>query len=156
VSNTYPYGVKPPELWHTADEQLSGYVRDSTGKVKKASDIEERSVRAIVKLKEWNYIFRQRLAPAAIGGWMEKKFLNLPGEVEIDILASRATLVFPILVDGQIGHFMYSWQHTIDDEKVAKIDEIGSRFGWQPAVRVKYDKLFTQSAADQYYRNLLR
>lgn len=142
------FGISPRVFFGNPDETLTGVVQSI-----KASDIEERSARALDKLAEWKYYFRWRIDP--ITGRLSPQFSNLAGEVEIDFVTVRGTEVKAILVDGEISHFMALWQRVQDEEKTEKINEYMRKIGQGDAVRVPFWKLSTQEQADRYYRELL-
>lgn len=130
------------------DETLTGIIQDLP-----ASDIEERSARAIDRLPEWSYYFRLRIDP--ITGQLSQNFTNLAGEVEIDFLAVRGGEMRAILVDGEISHFMALWQRVQDEEKTEKVNDYMRMIGQGEAVRVPFWYLSNQEDANRYYRNLL-
>src|SRR3990167_9847541 len=130
------------------DETLTGVIQSLP-----ASDIEERSARAIDKLPEWKYYFRLRIDP--ITGQLSQNFTNLAGEVEIDFFAIRGSEMRAILVDGEISHFMALWQRAQDEEKTEKINDYMRKIGQGESTRVPFWQLATQEDADRFYRNLL-
>lgn len=163
-----PSGRRPPKLepqdavkrqYPLPAEVLSGKVLG-----KNASDIEERSARAIAKLGDPFY-FRIRLTPVAGRGdhgkpqivyELTEKFLNVAGELELDFLVMwHGIKMFPILVDGEISHYKTPAQQVTDEAKTDAINIALLPYGAFPAVRVPFDKLETQASADFFYRSLL-
>lgn len=140
----------PPRLIFPNDaEQLTGAVQG-----KPASDIEERTARSLDKLNDWGYSFRVRINP--LTHRLSQVFTNLKGELEIDFLVQRGNQVIPILVDGEISHYLADWQRTVDEQKTAEIDLYMRAYNAQPAVRVEYWRLANQEMSDAYYRELLK
>ena len=114
------------------EENLTGYIDGSP-----ASDLEERFATSMRRQKI-PFVFRYRLSMPMMGKReLTQQRRNLPGEVEIDFIAGE-TLVQPIMIDGEIAHFKTQWQKTIDDDKVAIVDEFGKQLGWLPTVRIPY------------------
>ena len=130
------------------DEVLTGVVQNKT-----ASDIEERSARAIDKIPDWSYTFLVRISP--LTGQLTETFRNLPGEYEIDFLCERGDELFPILIDGEVSHFLALWQKVQDEIREATINSVLKKYGARPVARVPYYELDTQSRADRYFRTLL-
>ena len=153
-----PYGIGSRTVFSTLGEQLTGAVHGLP-----ASDLEERIARAADKY--WVsagafYVFRQRIAPLAIGGFLEKGFYNMPGELEVDYLFVRGGFVQPVDVTGEIGHFVADWQRTVDAEKEARVNYIGRRMGWMPLIRLpdRREELYmlaSQEMADATLRRIL-
>lgn len=145
---TYP-SIPPRLIFPNQGEALTHLVQN-----KKASDLEERSARAIDKLPDWGYSFRIRISPFTHK--LSHAFTNLKGELEIDFLARRGRTMIPILVDGEIGHYLADWQKVVDEQKTSEINLYMQAYGAMPAVRVEYWRLANQDMADAYYRELLR
>ena len=126
-----------------------------TGEVdgKSASDIEERSARAIDKLPEWRYTFRIRISP--LTGTLTETFQNITGEYEIDFLCMRGNEMKPVLVDGEVSHFLASWQKTQDEQKEAVINKALQKYGAHPVQRIEFWKLADQKRADVTLREML-
>lgn len=132
-------------------EQLTGMVNGM-----KASDLEERSAASIGKLGI-GFTFRQRISSQALGRQhLQREFLNIRGEVEIDFLCDDGGLMTPIFVDGQIGHFYTAWQADQDKEKADAVDAFGAQLGWNKSVRVPFWKLQDQNSSDKTYREIFR
>lgn len=119
---------------------------------KSASDIEERSARAIDKT-DWNYTFLVRISP--LTGQLTERFQNLPGEYEIDFLCTRGNTIWPILIDGEVSHFLASWQKRQDEEREAVINGALKKYGALPVKRVEFWWLADQAKANRYFRELL-
>jgi hypothetical protein len=130
------YDVKPKEV-------LTGWVQG-----KKASDIEERTARALSKLP-LDFTFQMRIN--ALMGVTETK-MNLPGEVEIDFLVQYMGTLYPINVQGEISHFFASWQQVRDAKKKIIIDAALRAYNAHELIVVPYTKLVTQETADSFYR----
>ena len=130
------------------DETLTGVVQE-----KAASDIEERSARAIDKMPDWNYTFRIRISP--LTGQLTETFQNIAGEYEIDFLCMRGNEMKPILIDGEVSHFLASWQKVIDEEKETMINTALKKYGAHPVQRVEFWKLAEQERADITFREIL-
>ena len=129
-------------------ENLTGAVQN-----KSASDIEERGARAVDKLSDWSYTFRVRISP--LTGQLTERFRNLPGEYEIDLLCSRGKQLVPILIDGEVSHFLASWQKVQDEEREAVINKPLKKYGASPVVRIEFWKLSNQRIADVTMREVL-
>jgi len=140
--------IEKRNMYENNGEVLVGFVQD-----KKASDIEERAARAIDKLLDWNYTFLVRISP--LSGRLTETFHNLPGEFEIDFLCQRGAELWPILIDGEVSHFLAEWQKYVDEEREAVINDSLKRYGALPVKRVEYWQLETQEKADRYFRELL-
>lgn len=126
----------------TSQEQFSGSVQGL-----KASDLEERFSHSWDKLSV-GYDFRQRISPLMYGTrQFERKFTNLPGELEIDFL-TYLEQVTPVLVDGEISHFYTPQQKLVDIEKTAAINDFGKSQGWAEAVRVPFVDIWTPEQSD--------
>ena len=136
-------------LYENDKEVLTGIVQE-----KKASDIEERSAKAIDKLLDWEYTFLVRISP--LSGRVTETFRNLPGEFEIDFLCQRGAELFPILIDGEVSHFLAQWQKLQDEEREAVINDSLKKYGALPVVRVPFWEVSTQEKADRYFRELLQ
>lgn len=136
------------DIFKNDDEVLTGEVQ-----LKPASDIEERSARAIDKIPDWNYTFLVRISP--LTGQLTQAFRNLPGEFEIDFLAARGDELQPIMIDGEVSHFLAQWQKVRDEIREATINKVLKKYGARPVVRVPFYELDTQQRADRYFRNLL-
>jgi hypothetical protein len=130
-------------------EVLSGIVQG-----KKASDIEERMARAFDRL-ETPYEFRARISSLAAGDRrLTKELLNLPGEIEIDYLVFSGQ-VTPVMVDGEISHFMTQAQKLEDEENTASVNEFGAALGWHEVVRVPFTEIETQEGAELVARKIV-
>jgi len=134
-------------------EYLTGVVQN-----KKASDIEERWARAVAKIPDWGYSFRERISP--LTHKVTSVMRNLPGELEIDFLMYRGTTILPILLDGEIGHFYTAWQKAVDEGKLSAINQALKSYGAQPALRLPTNKndlwrLATQDSADALAKEVL-
>lgn len=140
--------VEKRDMFQNKDEQLTGQVQG-----KKASDIEERSARAMDKIQDWNYTFLVRISP--LTGRLTQTFRNLAGEYELDFIAQRGNETLPILIDGEVSHFLAQWQKVQDEEREAVINSVLEKYGARPAVRVPFWELDTQNRADIYFRELL-
>jgi len=140
-------------IFDDPSETLTGTVQG-----KKASDIEERWARAVQKLPDWSYGFRQRISPLThkVSGLIR----NLPLELEIDFLMQRGEQIIPILIQGEIGHFYAAWQRTVDEQKKVAIDQALQAYNAQPTLWIPSNtndlwRLSTQAFADQYAREIL-
>ena len=142
------FGVLPRIFFFNPDEELTKQVQG-----KRASDIEERSARALDKLPEWSYVFQVAINP--ITGYLSPEKTHLVNEVEIDFWAVRGNEYKAILPDGEIGHFMALWQRSVDEEKTERINEFMKKIGQGEAIRVPFWKLTDQETADKFYRELL-
>jgi hypothetical protein len=141
-SPDYDYGQT---VIRTGDQEvLSGEVQGM-----KASDLEERTARALSRM-EIPFQFRVRITSDALGEQkLTTRFENVRGEVEIDFMAERNGQVTPIFVDGQIGHFFTPHQADVDKLKADIANEFGRRFGWKEAVRVPFWQLANQAMTDR-------
>ena len=135
-------------LYPSETEALTGLVQE-----KNASDLEERSARALNKLPDWSYIFRIRISP--LTGELTQSFRNIAGEYEIGFLCTRGSQMRPILVDGEVSHFMAQWQKDVDLEREIIINKALKKYGAHPAVRIPYWELSDQRRADTVFRELL-
>lgn len=135
-------------LYQNDNEVLTGVVQN-----KKASDLEERTARALDKIPDWDYTFLVRISP--LTGRLTQAFRNLPGEFEIDFLAQRGHGLFPILIDGEVSHFLASWQKLQDEIRETTINEALKIYGARPVQRVPFYELPDQEHADRYFRELL-
>jgi hypothetical protein len=142
------FSVPKRILYHNPEEFLSGIVEGM-----KASDIEERSARAIDKLPDWRYSFRLRISP--LTGRLTGNVRNIAGEFEIDFLCNRGDSLWPILIDGEISHFKSGWQKLEDEYRTDTINAALKKYGALPVKRVEYWHLATQRQADRYFRELL-
>ncbi|MFA6271341.1 MAG: hypothetical protein WC657_09145 [Candidatus Paceibacterota bacterium] len=124
-------------------EELTGYVSGQ-----KASDLEERSARALTKL-EIDYTFRARISPLS---GLTEAHENIVGEVEIDFLCMYYGKIYPVNIQGEISHFYASWQRVEDDEKEAKINKALEPYKAHPLVLLPYWRLSTQLLANQTFR----
>jgi hypothetical protein len=121
---------------------------------KPASDLEERMARALDKLKV-GYEFRARITSQALGQRrLTLAHANLPGEVEIDHLV-EADQTIPILVQGEISHFMTPYQKLVDTDKQASINEFGQALGWHEVIAIPFTELKTQDEADSVARRIV-
>ena len=130
------------------DENLTGEI---SGKA--ASDIEERGARAVDKVPDWSYTFRIRISP--LTGQLTEHFQNIAGEYEIDLLCQRGNQMKPILIDGEVSHFMASWQKVQDEQREAVINKSLKKYGADPVVRIEFWKLADQKLADITMREVL-
>jgi hypothetical protein len=129
-------------------EQLVGSVQGKT-----ASDLEERMSRAFDKLSI-NYEFRARISSLALGDRrLTQARSNLPGELEIDHLID-AGQVIPILVQGEIAHFMTPSQRLMDKEKQSLINEFGKSQGWHEVIEIPFTEIKSQEEADSVARRI--
>lgn len=148
--------IAPPEFQggqaviRTGNEEvLSGEIQGY-----KASDIEERTARALDRL-EIPYQFRARITSDVLGERrLTREFANVRGEIEIDMLCDREGLVVPIFVDGQISHYWTPAQAEGDKIKTAATNEFGQRLGWHEAVRIPFWQLTDQDTADRTVREI--
>jgi hypothetical protein len=130
------YNVNPKET-------LSGYYMG-----KPASDIEERSCISLSRLKV-PFTFQARINP--LFGMTETK-MNLPGEVEVDLLAEYQNTIYPINIQGEISHFFASWQVARDAKKKIIIDAALKPYNAHELIVVPYWKLVTQDDSDRFYQ----
>ena len=129
-------------------ENLVGVIQGKT-----ASDIEERMAKAFDKL-EINYEFRARISSLALGERkLTKAMANLPGELEIDHLID-AGQVIPVMIDGEIAHFMTRHQADQDKEKTALVNEFGRGLGWHEVIRIPFTEIKSQEEADSVARRI--
>lgn len=142
------FGISPRIFFGNPGETLTGAVQGI-----KASDIEERSARAMNKLPEWSYRFQVAINP--ITGTLSIEKTHLVNEVEIDFFAWRGNDYRAILVDGEISHFLSRSQKALDEEKTERINEYMKKIGQGDAIRVPFWKLDNQEHADRFYRQLL-
>lgn len=121
-----------------------------TGKVngEDASDIEERSARALSKL-QIPFSFRARINPL-VGITQERQ--NIVGEVEIDFLAEYLGKLYPINIAGEISHFFTASQQIRDAFKEAKINAALTAMNAHPLIVVPFVNLKTQEEADRLFR----
>lgn len=124
-------------------EELTGYINGE-----KASDLEERSARALAKL-EIPFDFRSRISPMS---GLTDAHENIMGEVEIDFLCMYYGKIYPINIQGEISHFFASWQRTRDEQKEAKINKALEPYKAHPLILLPYWRLSTQILADQTFR----
>lgn len=136
------------DIFKNDEEILTGVIQD-----KPASDIEERSARAMNKIPEWSYTFLVRISP--LTGNLTQAFRNLAGEFEIDFIAQRGDEMQPILVDGEVSHFLAQWQKIQDEIREITINSVLKKYGARPVKRVPFWELDTQARADRFYRELL-
>jgi hypothetical protein len=137
--------VKSPHVYNRVyyvneDEVLSGYVNGDP-----CSDIEERAFRALAK-RQIPAAFRFRINPLL--GFTQTR-MNILGELEVDFLAQYRGEYVPLLIDGEISHFMAMWQIDSDVEKVIEINRAMSVFKARPAIRIPFWKLKDQRVSDQ-------
>ena len=140
--------LRKRSIFRNDDEELTGVVQD-----KSASDLEERSARSIDKIPDWNYQFRIRISP--LTGDLTRYFQNIAGEFEIDFLASRGNELAPIMIDGEVSHFLAQWQKLQDEIREAAINKTLEKYGARKVVRVPFWELDTQDRSDQFFRRLL-
>ena len=145
----FKFGVKsaPPE------EGLTGQVMGMS-----ASDLEERTARAIVKIPDWGFLFRQRLSP--LTHQLSGRITNISGEIEIDFLCMKGSTIQPIMIQGEYSHFKAPWQEEEDLAKIEAIDLFFRSYGAKPTIRIperKEDlyKLKSQEWADKTLRDIL-
>lgn len=131
-----------------------------TGKVMgmSASDLEERTARAIVKVPDWGFLFRQRLSP--LTHQLSGRLTNIAGEIEIDFICTKGSLIQPIMIQGEYSHFKAPWQEEEDLIKIEAVDMFLKAYNAKPTLRVpdrKEDlyKLTTQDWADKTIRDIL-
>ncbi len=130
-------------------EVLSGTVQGMD-----ASDIEERFARGLDRL-EIPFEFRARITSDALGErQLTREFANVRGEIEIDMLCYSDGRATPVMVDGQISHYMTPAQAEEDRIKTNVVNEFGTRLGWREAVRVPFWKLVNQDMADRTVRDI--
>lgn len=168
--------VRSP-IRETSQEVLTGYVQG-----KKASDLEERTARSHYTLGV-AFTFRVRIgafppparvvpfpdSPEQAKAWLDSMLnpppavkpliplemsMNIPGELEIDFLTEPSGMLWPILVDGEIGHYKTDGQQELDKMKTDAINLSMAPYGAHAVVRVPYWKIATQEMSDAYYRNL--
>lgn len=153
----YPVNRTPPPEFPNgpvvsrtgSQERLTGYIGDQ-----KASDLEERLATSWNKLKQ-EFIFRVRISALANGAqYLTSKKTNAPGELEIDFLLPGSQII-PVLVDGEISHFMTPHQRDMNEEKAALIDTFGEHYGWRKVVRVPFVDIQTQYASDNVAKQIL-
>lgn len=96
---------------------------------------------------EKNYTEVRPLIPYEMG-------MNLAGELEIDILADRHGILWPILIDGEIGHHMTTAQRDLDTLKTDAINIALLPYGAHGVVRVPFWLLKTQDQSDEFFENL--
>ena len=130
-------------------EVLTGLVQE-----KNASDLEERSARAIDKIPEWSYVFRISISPLT-GSLTEYPQVGLAGSYEIDFLCIRGIEMLPIMIDGEVSHFLMSWQKIKDEEKDIAINKALKKYNARPVIRIPYWKLAFQPLADQTFQDIL-
>jgi hypothetical protein len=131
-------------------EQLTGTIQG-----KPASDLEERVGKALEKLNI-NYEFRARISSLALGTRrLTMAHANMPGEIEIDHLIDNGGQMIPILIDGEIAHFMTLYQKLSDAEKTEGINAFGKVLGWHEVVRIPFTELKTQEEADHVVRRIV-
>lgn len=129
-------------------ESLIGMVQG-----KKASDLEERMSKSWDKLKV-NYEFRARISSQAAGvQHITKAVRNIAGELEVDHLIDIGQIV-PVLIDGEISHYMTPYQQDQDALRTDAIDTFGRQMGWHEAIRVPFTELRTQEASDSVARRI--
>lgn len=155
---SYKYRIRPTAApQHTpaglsrtgSTEVLSGTVQGKT-----ASDLEERMAKAFDKLKI-GYEFRARISSLAMGERKLTKIVaNLPGEIEIDHLLFSDQVV-PVMIDGEISHFMTPYQRLEDEERTNSVNEFGKSLGWREVVRVPFTEIKTQDEADSVARRII-
>lgn len=146
--------IKIPE-YHPSGASRVGVKESLTGTIqgKSASDIEERMSRAFDKLKI-PYEFRARISSGAVGTQkLTKATKNIVGELEIDHLIDIGQIV-PVLVDGEISHYMTPYQKLVDEEKTTAINEFGRSVGWSKVLRVPFTELENQEEADSVARRI--
>jgi len=120
----------------------------------KASDLEERVARALSQM-EIPFQFRARVTSDALGNReLTRRFANIRGEVEIDMLCDRGGRITPIFVDGNIAHFYTPYQADEDKKKTAVVNEFGRSLGWKEAVRIPFWKLQDQDMANNTVRDI--
>lgn len=78
---------------------------------------------------------------------------NIIGELEIDILSTYNGVMYPIMIQGEISHYMTPAQKEKDIQKIARIDNILMPLGIHPAVIIPFWHLRDQTATDRVMRN---
>ena len=141
--------IEKRNMYDNKDEVLTGIVQE-----KDASDIEERGARAVDKLLDWTYTFRIRISP--LTGRLTENFQNIAREYEIDLLCQRGYELLPVLIDGEVSHFLADWQKYVDEEREDVINKALKKYGALPVVRVPYWQLADQRLADTTFRELLQ
>jgi hypothetical protein len=147
--------ITPPE-YTRENVQRTGDQEVLTGRVQgmDASDLEERVARAMDRL-EIEYQFRVRVTSDALGDRrLTREFANVRGEIEMDFLVSNGR-VTPIMVDGQVSHFLTPAQAEEDQVKTNVVNEFGKRLGWREVVRIPFWKLVNQDMADRTVRDIV-
>lgn len=130
------------QVYKSPDEGFTGAILG-----KPASDIEERSARALDKLVEKSVLFYDFRVPV-----LAQK--NMPGWKELDFVVTTYFGVQPFEIDGEIAHKGIQ-QKEEDRIKDMLIDEIMK--GRQlPIIRVPGEELKTQERADRYFSQILR
>ncbi len=129
-----------------SQEVLTGYIDGQ-----KASDLEERFSNALNKFRV-GAEFRVRVS--ALMGGLTKAHANLPGEAEIDFLVSAGRII-PVMIDGEIAHFMTPYQRQQDEEKTNAVNEFGANQGWHEVIRVPFTELRDQAAADNVVKRII-
>lgn len=137
--------MKSPHVYNriyyvNEDEVLSGYINGDP-----ASDIEERAYRALAK-RQIPSSFRFRINPLL--GFTQTR-MNILGELEVDFLTQHRGEYIPLLIDGEISHFMAMWQIEADVEKVIQINKAMSVLKARPAIRIPFWKLKDQRMSDR-------
>jgi hypothetical protein len=102
--------------------------------------------------------FRVRIDPT--GSYLEDTWTNVPGELEIDIVASNGTVVQPISIKGTISHYYADWQADVDALKEARINQFAKAYGWLPLLivperREDLWRLANQASTDQLFRAVM-
>lgn len=122
-------------------EYLSGYVFGM-----KASDIEERFAKALSKEKRvTEFQFRVPVINQR----------NLPGQLEVDFIATSGASVYVFQVDGEMAHKGYGKKQD-DMRKDVLVNQHMKRYNAFPVKRIDGNSLSTQEQADQTVRELIR
>lgn len=137
--------MRPPHIqrrvFYVNDgEVLSGFINGD-----KASDIEERCYRALLK-RQIPHAFRFRINPML--GFTQVR-MNIIGELEVDFLCQWKGNLYPLMIDGEISHFMAKWQIEADAKKTIKINEALSQIGARPTIRIPFTRLKDQRMTDK-------
>lgn len=122
-------------------EYLSGFIFGQ-----KASDIEERFARALNREKRVKeFRFREPIINSR----------NLPGQLEVDFIATAGASVYVFQVDGEMAHKGYGKKQD-DARKDVLVNEFMKRYNAFPVKRIPGEALATQEQADQTVRELIR
>ena len=122
----------------TEDEQFSGVIQDLP-----ASDLEERSARAIRKLG-LGFTFRQAFFAGR----------GMSGEVELDFMIYDGPVIIPVQVDGDYAHGSEK-QKAHDAQQDAILNAELAKQGARTVVRIPSWKVIDQETADRTFRELI-